>query len=114
MSAVVILWREIHIPSPAAKLFAACWCGTASLVAALLLSPDIGRYGLCGLSGTAHGLMLLLGLQWIGAAGIFHGYGRPISIMGGFLLSVMVVVKSLFEVKIGHAMFASMHGGDFR
>ncbi len=111
-AAVAILWREIDIPSPAVKFFAACWCGAGSLVAALLFSPDIGRYGLCGLSGTAHGLMLFLGLHWIGTAETFHGHGRLIRIMGGVLLSGIVVLKSLFEVTAGHVIWVSMHGGN--
>jgi hypothetical protein len=87
------------------RLTAAALCAMGSLVAALF-SVSIDRLGLCGLSGAAHGLMALCGLEL--------AFGRH-RVRGGawvgMLCFVLVAGKSVIEAVTGRVFFAAMHLG---
>lgn len=108
--AVAILWQLLPLSS-LKKCGAALICGAASLAAAILFSPLIREIGLCGLSGIAHGLMVVCGglvLRFSGRAG--GGGERRTALFGGVLCAVGFG-KSVIEVWSSGAIFAGMHGG---
>jgi hypothetical protein len=77
-------------------------CGICSLVVALIVSPLVYTRGLCGLSGIAHGLMAVTGLQMMRNRKDFG--------IGG-LIFLLVVSKSIYELLIGDVLFSFMHMG---
>ena len=108
--AVVILWRLMPL-SVAAKIGTFLVCGIASLTGAVLFSPLIGQTGLCGLSGIAHGLMVVAGVL---ALRRFWAEGRR-DLRAGFFGGILCAAglgKSLVEVASGGALLAGLHGGD--
>jgi rhomboid family GlyGly-CTERM serine protease len=108
--AVAILWHLLPL-STLGKCGAALICGAASLAAALLFSPLIREIGLCGLSGIAHGLMVVCGgLALHFSAWPEDGENRRSALFGGVLCAVGLG-KSIIEVWSGGAIFAGMHGG---
>jgi len=111
-AAVAILWQETKLGSTLHKLFAAGCCSAGSLVVSLLMSSLIDQYGLCGLSGTAHGLMFFLGLSWIFGNSSAPERNRYIRLAAGTLLAAASGLKSVHEVSSGHVLFASLHTGN--
>jgi len=81
-----------------------------SLLAALAWSPLVWTHGLCGLSGLAHGLTAVLGLELIwpernpGAVSMLNRVMGWLSLLG-------VTGKALMEVLTGHILFESWHLG---
>lgn len=79
--------------------------GAGSLLAACWLAPEVTTQGLCGLSGIAHGLAALVGLEmfrrdedrWLRFAGLACFAG--------------VVGKCVIEAVTGQVMFATWHFG---
>jgi rhomboid family GlyGly-CTERM serine protease len=100
--AFFILYTGLREKRVTRKLVFTFICGSFSLAAALIFSPEIEAKGLCGLSGIAHGLMAYSGLElmltrkniWIG--------------LFSFLL---VLVKSIYEFINGEVVFTFMHMG---
>jgi membrane associated rhomboid family serine protease len=68
----------------------------------LLLSSRISDIGLCGLSGTAHGLMVLSALQ---------SARKPDGFAIGVLCLLLVAGKSVYETISGNVVFEFMHMG---
>jgi membrane associated rhomboid family serine protease len=68
-----------------------------------LFSTDIYIYGLCGLSGMAHGLMAVSCLELM--------QSRDSRVVGGVFLAVLVA-KTVWEVATGSVVFHSLHLGD--
>ncbi len=82
----------------------------ASLFGSVLIawwaSPEVAILGLCGLSGTAHGLMALVCLQRIKTTA--HGSWESCIFAAAL---VGVVAKCLIEILAGGALLASWHFG---
>lgn len=97
-----LLYQSLHENRGFRKLLVAAVCGGASLLAAVLFSPDIATTGLCGLSGTAHGLMAFAGLEMTFTRG---------SRRAGWLTFLLVFVKSIYEAATGTVVFDFMHMG---
>ena len=97
-----LLYRNLEEKRGFRKLLIAALCGGASLLAAVLFSPDIAETGFCGLSGTAHGLMAFAGLEMT-----FTGRARK----AGLLTFLLVFIKSLYEAATGTVVFDFMHMG---
>ena len=76
--------------------------GLSSLTAALVLAPGFDRLGLCGLSGIAHGLMAVSGLEMI-----CEGKHRT----AGWFSFGLVAAKSAWETAYGQVLFEFMHMG---
>lgn len=110
-AAVAILWQEIRLSSVLQKLFVGCCCAAGSLLIAAWFSPEINQYGLCGLSGTAHGMMFFLGLSWI-VQSFRTGTIQRTQLAAGLILAWISGLKSVIEVISGHVMLATMHAGD--
>ena len=76
--------------------------GLSSLTAALVLAPGFDRLGLCGLSGTAHGLMAVSGLEMI---------AEKKHRIAGWISFATVAAKSIVETINGQVLFEFMHMG---
>jgi rhomboid family GlyGly-CTERM serine protease len=72
-------------------------CSAASLIAAWMFSPSIHEIGLCGLSGVAHGLMMVSALEMM---------RNKADYKIGFICMVMVVSKSIYEVITGYSLLS--------
>ena len=94
--------RHWPVRARAALLLAAALGG---LLAAVVASPLVATHGLCGLSGVAHGLMAIVGLESMrrGPDGLLR--------WGGAMCFVGVVGKGLLDLATGNALFASLHLG---
>ena len=82
-----------------------CWvglCAGASLAAATVFVPELDALGLCGLSGTAHGLMALSGLEMM---------RKKEGGVCGVLSFWLVTAKSIYEMISGDVVFEFMHLG---
>lgn len=79
--------------------------GAGSLLAACWLAPAVVTQGLCGLSGIAHGLAALAGLEMFR-----HNENRWLR-AAGFACFAGVVGKGVIEAVTGQVMFASLHLG---
>ena len=77
-------------------------CGSSSLAAALLVSPQIYTLGLCGLSGIAHGLMAVSSLEMM---------KQKENFLIGIISFLLVVSKSIYETVTGDVIFSFMHMG---
>ncbi len=75
------------------------------LFAAVMASPLVATHGLCGLSGVAHGLMAVVGLE-----SMQRGNDRLIRWCGALCL-LGVTGKGLWELATGDVLFASLHPG---
>ena len=79
--------------------------GTGSLLVAWAASPLVATIGLCGLSGIAHGLTAVVGLEML------RKERDPWLRSAGLLCFVAVVAKCLVEAVTGSIAFASWHLG---
>jgi rhomboid family GlyGly-CTERM serine protease len=98
----LILYAGMEEKRTTAKAFYLVGAGTGSLLLAILLDPAILQQGLCGLSGIAHGLMAIAGLEMLR-----HRDSRTL----GFLSLAAVTLKSAWELWSGHVMLEFMHMG---
>lgn len=110
--AILLLFREMRLPSKLQKLLAAAICAAASLVFSLFASSQIHKYGLCGFSGTAHGLTLLLGIMWLAEATRCLGSHRLLIIFCAVVFIFASLGKSLIEVFSGTVIFSDLHFGE--
>lgn len=110
--AILLLWKEIRLRSQKLKLLAAAICAAASLVFSLLSSSAIHHYGLCGFSGTAHGLTFLVGLLWLSEAKRGDQKHRNLLVVCGLFFIFASGGKSLIEVFTGEVIFSDLHVGD--
>jgi rhomboid family GlyGly-CTERM serine protease len=100
--AFFILYADLKKKSLPIKMFCLIACAGTSLAAALMFSPLIKSLGLCGLSGSAHGLMALSGLEMIK-----DGKNKRI----GLVSFMVVLIKSIYELLSGTVVFDFMHMG---
>jgi rhomboid family GlyGly-CTERM serine protease len=94
--------RERRFVERAALVTAA---GAGSLLAAVLASPAVAIHGLCGLSGLAHGLSAVVGVE------LFLRSREQLLRAGGLACLVIVVGKSVIEAATGNVLFADWHFG---
>lgn len=93
--AFLLLWGDLHRHPLSRKLAIVAICGAASLFFALIFDNESGQLGLCGLSGIAHGLMVVSALNMAA-----DGERR-----WGFAMLAMVLIKSLYEMITGTMLF---------
>ncbi len=84
------------------KFFYVSSAGLGALIFAVLIEPDIAERGLSGLSGIAHGLMAISGLEMLRR--------KDLQNLGTLCLGVLVI-KCVFELILGETIFSSMHLG---
>jgi rhomboid family GlyGly-CTERM serine protease len=102
--AFLLLFHSLEDQKLRHRLAYVAGAGICSLCLALVLEPSIAQRGLCGLSGIAHGLMAVTGLEMMAA----DRYRFP-----GLLTLLAVVIKSAWELWTGQVFFADMHFGDY-
>jgi rhomboid family GlyGly-CTERM serine protease len=85
------------------KLVYVAACAAGSLGAAFF-SDTLYSHGLCGLSGTAHGLMAVVACEFITS----H---RRSDVLIGLVCFALVIGKTVIELTTGRAFFSSMHLG---
>ena len=100
--AFVMLYADLKTRPLPARLLIVVLCAGTSLAAALAFSPLVDRYGLCGLSGIAHGLMAFSGLEMMTI---------PRQRRFGTVTFLLVLIKSIYELAAGEVLFDFMHMG---
>jgi rhomboid family GlyGly-CTERM serine protease len=106
VGAFLLLYGGLGEHSPLKRIGYVAACGMGSLVVSTLASPVVHAQGLCGLSGTAHGLMAISALDSIVRASHNGKWSRT-----GVITLGLVVAKSVVEVLQGHVFFESLHFG---
>jgi len=86
-------------------------CSSASLLAVVSFSPHLCTSGYCGLSGTAHGLMSYLGMQWAHDS-LSARKNQFVPMLSGIIFLASSVGKSAIEVKTGQVLFSNLHIGE--
>lgn len=79
------------------KLLYIVVCGAFSLMLVIFCSPLVDTIGLCGLSGIAHGLMVISGLEMV---------ERKETRTIGFISILITVAKGIYEFITGHVLFS--------
>lgn len=105
-TAFLILYNGLEQEAVCGRLMYLVASGVGALLAALWAAPMIASSGLCGLSGVAHGLMVISGLEMITAKSSHQTLRRA-----GALCFAAVVLKSGLEAVTGRAFFTSFHFG---
>ncbi|UCG10997.1 MAG: rhombosortase [Deltaproteobacteria bacterium] len=100
--AFFILYAELNNRSVLSRILCISICAGAGLAAGIFFSPLMEVQGLCGLSGTAHGLMAYSGLATMKEGK--HGWM-------GFISFLLVVAKSIYELFTGVVFFDFLHMG---
>jgi len=100
--AFLMLYETLAMKKIRHRLLAVFITGAGSLLGAVLFSDIIADYGLCGLSGIAHGLMAVVSLEWI---------SDPGKRKQGLILLLIITGKTMLECITGDVLFASMHLG---
>ena len=111
-AALLLLWKELRLSSSLQKILVTSGCAAASLLFSMLGSSLIGQYGLCGFSGTAHGLTFLLGIKWIAESQEHRQTDQGLLIFSGLLFIGASAGKSMIEFISGNVIFSNMHIGD--
>ncbi|MDJ0622458.1 MAG: rhombosortase, partial [Desulfocapsaceae bacterium] len=104
-AAVFILWLGMAV-SLRWRHLACFFAAAASLGGAVMFSPVIDYYGLCGLSGMAHGLVVFVGMLWF-----LDNTGDPYQKTLGFIFMISVSLKAIVEVWAGSGVFDYFHLG---
>jgi len=100
--AFLLLYKALDDRNPLRRIIYLVACGTSSLVVALIVSPLVYTQGLCGLSGIAHGLMAVTGLEMMRSRKDFRAGG---------IIFLLVVLKGIYELLTGNVLFLFMHMG---
>ncbi|HVR73405.1 MAG TPA: rhombosortase [Planctomycetota bacterium] len=88
------------------RLAAVLFAGAGSLLASIAAAPEVATIGLCGLSGTAHGLMAACGID-LARSSPRGSRGRLL----GCAYLLAVAAKSLFEILHGRCLFEPLAFG---
>lgn len=102
--AFLMLYRGLQ-DVPVGGRLGLCAGAAAGSLALASLSPSFVLQGLCGLSGTAHGLMAVSGL-------LTARSDDPVQRRVGWFLSASVLAKVLFEACTGRVLFLELHFGN--
>lgn len=103
-SAFLFLYHGLEEEMRSRRIFYVISTIAGSLILPLLFSSIIGNTGLTGLSGCAHGLMAITGLEMI------RRYPKgDILKKTGYIIFAVVVIKSLIETVTGEVIFSALH-----
>ncbi len=100
--AFVLLYRGLSEDRLSCRLLWVLCCALGSLLLPLVFSEQIYRLGLCGLSGVAHGLAAISGLEML----LVQRQRRI-----GAVLLVGLMLKVGFEVLSGQVVMQGLHLG---
>ncbi len=101
-SAFFILYSGLAEQAIIIRLFYVLISGAFSLNFALWFAPETQTYGLCGLSGIAHGLMAISSLEMMREKETFN--------IGAVSL-IALIAKSIYEVITGQVFFEFLYFG---
>ncbi|HBT83276.1 MAG: rhombosortase [Desulfuromonadales bacterium GWD2_61_12] len=101
--AFLLLYRGLEAASLRLRLGYLLAVTTGSLLLPLLCDPEIARFGLCGLSGPAHGLLAISALELCR-----HSEQKQL----GVLILAGLVTKTAGELYTGTAFLQQWHFGD--
>ena len=104
-AAFFLAYAELNHWRRAVRLGCVAMAGLGSLLTTLLWSPQVVIYGLCGLSGIAHGLTAVVSLE---AA---RGGDTRLERAVGWVGLGATMAKGVIEVLTGRVLFASWHLG---
>ncbi len=104
--AFLVLYTGLYEPVRGRRLTLVAASCAGSLLLPLLAAPSLLGQGLCGLSGTAHGLMAVSGLEMMA----LPGADRSIR-AAGLAYFVIVVVKCVAEAVTGSVVFGFLYFG---
>lgn len=102
-AAFLLLYQGLEAASAGRRLSYVLGAAAGSLFLPVLCSPEIGRLGLCGLSGLAHGLMAISALE-------LYGHRRHKRL--GAWLFLGLLAKTVWELWSGAAFLQYWHFGD--
>jgi rhomboid family GlyGly-CTERM serine protease len=102
-AAFFLLCRELRVWSVARRIAAFSFSAAGSLIAALT-HPEISQLGFCGLSGVAHGLMVITALE------MTRRTARWERRLGGAAL-LLVLAKCVTEALSGQVALSFLHFG---
>lgn len=106
-SAFLMIYAGLEEKKISRRLSYTAGCGIGSLLFSLLCSHTIGTVGLSGLSGIAHGLMVVTSLELI------KNHQKETALFKtGVVIAAMVVCKSIVEVWTGEVVFSCLHIGN--
>jgi rhomboid family GlyGly-CTERM serine protease len=104
-AAFLLAYAELRRHQRIERIALVVAAGAGSLMVSWWGDPAVATQGLCGLSGIAHGLTAVLGIEMLR-----HERDR-VSRLGGWLCFGAVVTKSAFEALTGQVVLASWHFG---
>lgn len=96
-----IVYTGLHQTRMITRLIYVIFCCAGSLILPLWYSTFKLTYGLCGLSGIAHGLMAISALEMI----------KGKTIKTGVICLAIVFTKSIIEAVSGNVLFSFLHFG---
>jgi rhomboid family GlyGly-CTERM serine protease len=104
-TAFLLLYQELREKQWFARIGCVLACGAGCLLVSLWAAPMIHTRGLCGLSGIAHGLMVIAALDMVRA-------GNDATIRrAGFISFALVVTKCMIEAATGSILLERLHLG---
>ena len=108
-----LLWLEWRVSFRGEKLIGLICCWLGSFLVAAACSPLVSQFGYCGLSGLAHGLMLLVARGWLQRSGAQQSTVARLT-LAALSLSCLtgLLAKVAVEMHTGAVLLASLHPGD--
>ena len=103
-SAFLMLYHQLKQNSPVKRLSYIIICGIFSLIAINIQLAQLNINTYCGLSGIAHGLMAIIGLEMI--------YGEKETRKAGVIMTAVIISKCLLETLTGTLLLQSYHLGN--
>ena len=103
-AAFLLLYTQLAEPSLKRRTVYVTVCGLSSLLAAVLVLPQMNSIGYCGLSGIGHGLMGICALEMIFA----NSKDSQNRLIGAISLAI-IVGKCGFEAVTGKMFFGFFH-----
>lgn len=104
LDAGAFFWLYSLVQGGPGRRLALAAAAAAGSLAAAAFAPGFAGLGLCGLSGVAHGLMAVVGVQALRAE---DGRSRAV----GACMLLAVVLKGAFEALTGGVFFLGLHPG---
>jgi rhomboid family GlyGly-CTERM serine protease len=104
--AFIALYESLRDTSTWRRLGYVVAAALGSLGISWLVTPTFAQTGLCGLSGVAHGLMAVTGLELMASQTISPAERRV-----GLLAFLFLVAKAAWEVVTGTAFLSFLHFG---
>ena len=100
-AAFLMLLYSLQVRSFPKKIFYVTVCMISSALTTLL-NPQISSLGLCGLSGTAHGLSIICAMEYL---------QQKETHTVGVVLIIITIAKTVYEIYTGRMLFMQWHLG---